>query len=99
MGNIIKRDLVEKLAEDTGFSQIQAKAIVNNFFESIKDALVENKNIEIRGFGQFKLKTKSAKRARNPKSGEQVIVEERVVPIFTASKLFTDKVNDSLTKG
>lgn len=99
MGNIIKRDLVETLADETGFSQIQAKAIVNNFFESIKDALVENKNIEIRGFGQFKLKTKAAKKARNPKSGEQVLVEERVVPIFTASKLFVDKVNDSLTKG
>ena len=99
MGNIIKRDLVETLADETGFSQIQSKAIVNNFFESIKSSLIDNKNIEIRGFGQFKLKIKSAKKARNPKSGEQVLVEERVVPIFTASKLFVDKVNDSLTKG
>jgi len=98
MGNIIKRDLIETLADETGFSQIQAKVIVNKFFDSIKDALIGNKNIEIRGFGQFKLKTKAAKTARNPKSGEQVFVEERIVPVFTASKLFVDKVNDSLTK-
>lgn len=98
MGNIIKRDLVESLATETGLSQTQSKAIVNLFFEAVKDALKLGNNIEIRGFGRFKLKEKPSKTARNPKTGEKVKLGKRTIPIFKASKLFIDKVNKSITQ-
>ncbi len=48
--------------------------------------LIKGRNIEIRGFGRFKVKEKKARIARNPRTGESVNVEAGVKPVFQASK-------------
>ncbi len=84
--NITKKDLVEEIASRIGFTQVDTKVIVESFLDAISKALAEGKNIEIRGFGRFKLKTREAHTARNPRTGEQVNVEAQVRPVFEASR-------------
>lgn len=73
--------------------------IVNQVFASIKEALVEDDKVEIRGFGSFKVRVKAAKKGRNPKTGETVDVPEKKIPYFKPGKeikesLLAIKLND-----
>lgn len=67
--------------------------IINVFFEKISKSLHENKRIEIRGFGSFKIKTNKARKARNPKTGESINVEEKRSVHFKMGKILSKKIN------
>lgn len=95
MGNVTKKDLVEKIAERTGLTQVDTKIVVESFLESVSKALQEGQNIEIRGFGRFKVKLKRARTARNPRTNEFVEVEAGFKPVFEASKELRKRVNDA----
>jgi len=86
MSNMTKKDIVDAIAERTGLTQVDTKVIVECFLDSIGKSLREGKNIEIRGFGRFKVKEKKARVARNPRTGEMVQIEAGFKPIFEASK-------------
>ena len=86
MGNVTKKDIVDAIADRTGLTQVDTKVIVECFLDSIAKSLREGKNIEIRGFGRFKVKEKKARAARNPRTGEMVQIEAGFKPIFEASK-------------
>jgi nucleoid DNA-binding protein len=83
-----KADLVERVAEKTGLTRTDVMVVVENFLEQIKKSLEEGQNIEIRGFGTFKVKTRKARKARNPRTGEEVPVPNRKVPVFKPSNEF-----------
>lgn len=93
-----KADLVDKVASGTGLTKIETEAVVEGLFTSILDCLKEGKGIEIRGFGTFKVKKKTARQARNPKTGEKVYVPEHFVPIFKFSKDFKSHVDNGMRK-
>lgn len=95
MANITKRDLVERISEKTGLTQVDTKIVIESFLESITHALQSGRNIEIRGFGRFKIKKKNARVARNPRTGEQISVDETFKPIFKASNELRKRVNDA----
>jgi len=80
-----KADLVEEIAEKTGISKSDTALIVNHLLEGIVDALKNNKRIEIRGFGTFKNRSKRARRARNPRTGQEIMVPAKWAPVFKAS--------------
>ena len=67
--------------------------IVGIFFETISKSLSENKKIEIRGFGTFKIKTNKARKARNPKTGGIIDVFEKKSVHFKTGKILYKKVN------
>lgn len=94
MSNITKKDIVEEISLRTGLTQVDTKIIVECFLDSIAKALTEGKNIEIRGFGRFKIREKKARTARNPRTGEPVFVEAGVKPVFEASKELKKYLND-----
>jgi len=87
-----KADLVEKvtatIARTAGpmISKKDCARVVDAFLNSIKDALAEQNNIEIRGFGTFKIRMRKTRLARNPRTGEPVEVAARPVPVFKPSK-------------
>jgi len=81
-----KADLVEQVAVATGLTKRDVGVVVDLLLETISRALAEREHIEIRGFGSFKAKTKKARTARNPRTGERVDVPEKVVPYFKASR-------------
>ncbi len=88
-----KADIVDKVAAGTGLTKLETEAIIEGFFKTVIEALKEGKGIEIRGFGSYKVKKKSARQARNPKTGDSVFVPEHYVPTFKFSKDFKDLVD------
>ncbi|MGB7566599.1 MAG: HU family DNA-binding protein [Chitinivibrionales bacterium] len=98
MGNITKKDLVEKISNSTGLTQVDTKIVVESFLEAVSKALREGKNIEIRGFGRFKIKEKKARMARNPRTNVHIQVEAGYKPVFEASKELRKRINDSYWK-
>ncbi len=93
-----KADIVDTIASATGLTKVETEAVVDGFITTVIDALKEGKNIEIRGFGSFKVKKRKGRIARNPRTGEQVQVEEHFVPIFKVSKDLKNLVNENLKK-
>ncbi len=83
-----KADLVEIVAGKTGLTRSDVAAVVDEFLESVKKTLENGNNIEIRGFGTFKIKARKARKARNPRTGEEVPVPDRKVPVFKPSNEF-----------
>ncbi len=94
MANVTKKNLVEVISGRTGLTQVDTKIIVENLLDTISGFLSNGKNIEIRGFGRFKIKTKKERIARNPRTGETVKVDQGFKPIFEASKELKKKVNE-----
>lgn len=93
-----KADIVDEISRATGLTKIETKAVVDGVFTSIINAIAQGKRIELRGFGVFKSKSRKPRMARNPKTGEEVPLEKRFVPIFKPSPEFLKVVN-SLMKG
>ncbi|HSD64197.1 MAG TPA: HU family DNA-binding protein [Ignavibacteriaceae bacterium] len=91
-----KADIVDKVATGTGLTKLETEAIIEGFFRTVIDALKQGKNIEIRGFGSYKVKKKRERQARNPKTGEQVFVPEHFVPTFKFSKDFKELVDQGM---
>ena len=94
-----KADIVDVIASATGLTKVETEAVVDGFIMTVIDAMKEGKNIEIRGFGSFKVKHRKGRMARNPRTGEQVMVEDRIVPTFKVSKEMKQIVNANLNKG
>jgi integration host factor subunit beta len=67
--------------------------IVTTIFEEITDALAKRERVELRGFGAFSVKFREARRGRNPRTGETVAVEQKVVPFFKTGKELRDRLN------
>jgi nucleoid DNA-binding protein len=83
-----KADLVEAVVQKTGLTRTDVAVVVDKLLEAIKEALENGKNIEIRGFGTFKIKQRKARKARNPRTGAEVPVPDRKVPVFKPSNEF-----------
>jgi integration host factor subunit beta len=89
-----KAELVDKLADKVrDINKREANIIINAFFDSIKDALASNENVEIRGFGSFKLRSRKGRDGRNPKTGTPVSVPAKVVPFFKPGKELKEMVD------
>ncbi|MEO8478601.1 MAG: HU family DNA-binding protein [Gemmatimonadota bacterium] len=87
-----KADLVENvtaaIARTSGpmISKKDCARVVDAFLDAIKDALKDQQNIEVRGFGTFKIRRRKTRMARNPRTGDPVEVAARPVPVFKPSK-------------
>ena len=81
-----KADLVESISVHTGVSKHHTAVIVDHLLDAVCRALTDGKHIEIRGFGTFKVRERRARRARNPRSGLEVLVPAKLVPVFKPSK-------------
>ena len=89
-----KSVLIEKVAEKVeGLTRNQTEIVVETVFESIKKALMQGDKIEIRGFGNFRLKTRNPRKARNPKTGETVEVPGKKVLYFKVGKALKESLN------
>ncbi|UCG78437.1 MAG: integration host factor subunit beta [Nitrospirota bacterium] len=91
-----KSILIDKVTEKVdGLTRRQTEIIVETFFDSIKGALSNGEKIELRGFGNFKLKTRGPRKARNPKTGESVDVPVKKVLHFKPGKELREMLNSS----
>ena len=87
-----KADLVERVTAQISrtagpmISKKDCARVVDAFLDAIKEALQEQKNIEVRGFGTFKIRHRKTRMARNPRTGSPVEVSARPVPVFKPSR-------------
>ncbi|HEX7049612.1 MAG TPA: HU family DNA-binding protein [Longimicrobiales bacterium] len=93
-----KADLVEQVADaiGPGITKKDCALVVDGLLNAIKNALSTHQNIEIRGFGTFKVRQRKSRMARNPRTGDPVEVPARVVPIFKPSKDLRSQVSDGI---
>ena len=85
---MIKKDIVEEIALKTGLNKSIVKEITDKFLQTLYNALLEGKRVELRGFGVFEVKRVKNKKGRNPKTGEEVFIPERNKVVFKVSKLY-----------
>jgi DNA-binding protein HU-beta/integration host factor subunit beta len=93
VANITKQALIQEIAKSTGFVRNDIKTVIEQFLDLLGEKLIEGNTIEIRGFGTFSCKPRKARPARNPRTGETVLIEERMVPSFKFSNDIKDKIN------
>jgi integration host factor subunit beta len=91
---MIKSELVEKIAaENPHLFQRDVEMIVNVIFDEIIEALASGQRVELRGFGAFSVKHRPSRSGRNPRTGDQVDVEEKYVPYFKTGKELRLRMN------
>jgi DNA-binding protein HU-beta len=87
-----KADIVNEISKTTGIEKITVQKTVESFMESVKDALVKDKNVYLRGFGSFIVKRRAQKTARNISKNTTIIIPEHFIPSFKPAKSFVGKV-------
>ena len=79
---LTKAAMAEKLFDEVGLNKREAKEMVDLFFENIRLALENGKQVKLSGFGNFDLRDKSERPGRNPKTGEEIPISARRVVTF-----------------
>ena len=93
---MIKTDLIDRVALRTRLTRKQTTIVVNCFLSIITNSLIAGKDVEIRGFGSFRIRHRSARMGINPKSMERVYVPSKKVPYFKAGKNLKIVVNKKM---
>lgn len=88
-----KTDLINAVAERAELSKKDAAKAVDAVFESITDALVEGDKVQLVGFGSFEVRNRSARKGRNPQTGEEIEIPATKNPAFKPGKQLKDAVN------
>ena len=91
--NLTKKDLVNFVYMQLGFSKQISENLIDDFFQTITNNLKIEKNIKLSNFGTFSIRQKKSRIGRNPKTKEEKIISERNVVLFKPSKEFRDYVN------
>jgi len=82
-----KSQLIEAVhKKDTGLTKLQVAKVVDAMIEAMTTALAQGGKVEIRGFGNFTVRQRDTRKARNPKTGEMVEVPAKRVPHFKPGK-------------
>jgi integration host factor subunit beta len=88
-----KAQIVENIHSQVNASKSTIRQVVDLFFMEIRKSLVEDKIVELRGFGTFELKTRKGRsKARNPRTGEIIQGKRHSIAIFRAGKELKDEV-------
>ncbi len=95
---VTKSDLINRLAEATGWTKVDLEIILNGFLANIIESIQDGDRVEIRGFGSFYAKERQPRLVKNPKTNRVVEVDHRFVPVFRPAKFFKESVNQKLLK-
>jgi integration host factor subunit beta len=98
-GKFTKADIIDSLYEKTGMNRTEIRNSIDLFIDEMKDALIRRQIIELRGFGTFEVKVRKARpRARNPKTGESIIINSHGTVTFRSGRELKQavwKINDN----
>ncbi|MFA5069400.1 MAG: HU family DNA-binding protein [Candidatus Omnitrophota bacterium] len=87
-----KKDIVIKIADETGIKQIVVKEVVQKTIDAMIEALSKGETLELRNFGIFKVKDRKGRTGRNPRTGEAVNVPGKKVVSFKPGLVMKQKV-------
>ncbi len=87
-----KTQLINSIAEKADLSKAQAKSALEATLESVTETLKEGDQVQLIGFGTFKVNHRAARPGRNPKTGEEIQIAAANVPAFVAGKALKESV-------
>lgn len=87
-----KADIVNEIAKSTGVEKAAVLSVVESFMETVKDSLIKEENVYLRGFGSFIIKKRAQKTARNISKNTTIIIPEHNIPAFKPAKTFMTEV-------
>ena len=93
--NLTKKDLINSVYMQIGFSKNISENLIEDFLTTIQDNLKNEKKLKLSKFGTFSIRSKKSRIGRNPKTKEEKTISNRDVVLFKASKEFKDLVNSS----
>ena len=91
--NLTKKDLVNTVYMQIGFSKQISENLIEEFFSLIVLALKKKRSVKISKFGTFSIRSKKSRIGRNPKTKESKVISERNVVLFKPSKEFKEFIN------
>ncbi len=91
--NLTKKDLVNVVYMQLGFSKQISESLIDEFFLLIIENLIKEKKIKISKFGTFLVRSKKSRIGRNPKTRQEIKISERNVVLFKPSKEFKEIIN------
>ena len=90
-----KSQLIDELYKrNSDLTKQQIVIVIDTVLDSIKSSLSRGERVEIRNFGNFNLRKRGARKARNPKTGKVVKVPPKSVPFFKAGKELKERVDE-----
>ena len=87
-----KAGVVNEISRNTGIEKVVVQRTVEAFMETVKDSLVDGKNVYLRGFGSMIVKKRAEKTARNISRNTSMIIPAHNIPSFKPSKEFLSKI-------
>lgn len=93
-----KADIVNEVAKVTGVEKVAVQKSIECFMEVVKDSLVKDRNVYLRGFGSFIVKKRAQKTARNISKNTTIVIPEHFIPAFKPAKTFVAKVKVNVKK-
>ena len=90
-----KAELVDQVAATVQLPKNQTEAVITGFLQRIMHALHAGDNVELRGFGSFRLRHRQAREGRNPRTGDTVQIPAKAVPSFRAGKAFQEMIQQT----
>ena len=96
--NLTKKDLVNIVYMQVGFSKLISENLIEEFFSLIISNLIKNKTVKISNFGTFSIRSKKSRIGRNPKTKEETTISQRNVVLFKPSKEFKEFLNNNSNK-
>ncbi len=87
-----KTDLIEKVAQKTGFTKKDSGKAIEAVFQAIRESLEAGDRVALVGFGTFEVRKRAARKGRNPQTGKEIKIAARKVPIFRAGKPLKEAV-------
>ena len=87
-----KKHIVQGMAEELELTQLQIKQIVQKTLDAIVSTIAEEGRVELRNFGVFEVRRRRPRKARNPRTGQQVMVPERCTVKFKPGLMLEEKV-------
>ena len=91
--NLTKKDLVNLIYMQLGFSKQISENLIEDFFQTIISSLKSEKKLKLSNFGTFIIREKKSRVGRNPKTKERKVISQRNVVLFKPSKEFKDFIN------
>ncbi|MCK3657197.1 integration host factor subunit alpha [Pasteurellaceae bacterium Pebbles2] len=95
---LTKVEISENLIEKHNLNKVEAKSLVESFFEEIRVFLEKGEDVKLSGFGNFELREKATRPGRNPKTGESVPVSARRVVVFRPGQKLRSRVENAKPK-
>ena len=91
-GALTKAEMAERLFDGMGLNKREAKELVEQFFEEVRQSLENNEQVKLSGFGNFDLRDKRERPGRNPKTGEEIPIQARRVVTFRPGQKLKSRV-------